>query len=65
VLDCALERGGRSIDAMWFGPDPLPAVGELAARYGRRTGRGVHFTETSVRYLWLDRARRAGGATAN
>jgi hypothetical protein len=59
VLGRALEQGGRSIDAVWFGPDRLPAAEELAARYGDRTGRGVHFTEASVRYLWLDRARRA------
>ena len=64
VLGRALEQGGRSIDAVWFGPDRLPAVEELAARYGDRTGQGVHFTETSVRYLWLDRARRAGRAAA-
>ena len=65
VLSRALEQGGRSIDAVWFGPDRLPAVEELAARYGDRTGQGVHFTETSVRYLWLDRARRARPAAAN
>ena len=43
VLGRALERGGRSIDAVWFGPDRLPAVEELAARYGDRTGLGLHF----------------------
>jgi hypothetical protein len=59
VLGRALEQGGRSLDAVWFGPDRLPSVGELAARHGDRTGQGVHFTEASVRYLWLDRARRA------
>jgi hypothetical protein len=64
VLGRALEQGGRSIDAVWFGPDRLPAVEELAARSGDRSGQGVHFTETSVRYLWLDRARRAGRAAA-
>jgi hypothetical protein len=64
VLGRALQQGGWSIDAVWFGPDRLPAVEELAARYGDRTGQGVHFTETSVRYLWLDRARRAGRAAA-
>jgi hypothetical protein len=64
VLGRALEQGGRSIDAVWFGLDRLPAVEELAARYGDRTGLGLHFTEMSVRYLWLDRARRAGGAVA-
>jgi hypothetical protein len=65
VLSRALEHGGRSIDAVWFGPERLPAVEELAARYGNRTGQGVHFTETSVRYLWLDRARRARRAAAS
>ncbi len=69
VLGRALEQGGRSIDAVWFGPDRLPAVEELAARYGDPAGQGVHFTETSVRYLWLDRAQGAGrtgaGAVVN
>ncbi len=58
VLGRALEQGGRSIDAVWFGPDRLPDVEELAARYGDPTGQGLHFTETSVRYLWLDRRGR-------
>jgi hypothetical protein len=49
VLSRALEQGGRSVDAVWFRPDPLPSIGELAARHGGRTGQGVHFTETSVR----------------
>jgi hypothetical protein len=59
VLSRALEQGGRSIDAVWFWPDRRPPVGELAALYGDQTGHGVHFSEASVRYLWLDRARRA------
>jgi hypothetical protein len=59
VLGRALARGGRSTDALWFGPEPLPPVGELAARYGDQTGHGVHYSEASVRYLWLDRAQRA------
>jgi hypothetical protein len=54
VLGRAWAQGGWSIDAVWFGPDRLPAVEELAARYGDQTGQGVHFTETSVRYLWLE-----------
>jgi hypothetical protein len=65
VLGRALEQGGRSIDAIWFGPDRLPAVEELAARPGDRNGQGVHFTETSVRYLWLDRGGRPDPATDN
>jgi hypothetical protein len=40
VLSRALARGGRSIDAVWFGLDRLPAVGGLAARYGDRAEQG-------------------------
>jgi hypothetical protein len=58
VLGRALDQGGRSIDAVWFGPDRLPAVEELAARYGDPAGQGLHFTEASIRYLWLDRGGR-------
>ena len=64
VLSRALAQGGRSIDAVWFGLDRLPAVGGLAARYGDRAEQGLPFTEASVRYLWLDRARRVGHAGA-
>jgi hypothetical protein len=53
VLSRALALGGRSIDAVWFGLDRLPPIGELAARYGDRAGQGLHFTEASVRYLTL------------
>ena len=59
VLGRALEQGGRSLDTVWFGSEQRPPVGELAAQYGDRSGQGVHFTEVSLRYLWLDRARRA------
>ena len=65
VLGRALAQGGRSVDAIWFGPGRLPAVEELAVRSGDPAGQGLHFTEASVRYLWLDRARRAGRAVAN
>jgi hypothetical protein len=59
VLGRALAQGGRSTDALWFGPDRLPSVAELAARHGDGGGQGVHFSADSVRYLWLDRAQRA------
>src|SRR5690348_5818895 len=53
------ERGraaGRPGDyELWFGPGPLPAPDELAARYGDPAGLGVHPGPESVRYLWLDR----------
>jgi hypothetical protein len=59
VFGRALAHGAQSADALWFGPGPLPPVGELAARHGHQTGQGVHFSADSVRYLWLDRARHS------
>jgi hypothetical protein len=59
VLDRALAHGLRADDALWFADlDPLPGPAELAARYGDAGGLGVHPGPESVRYLWLDRARR-------
>ena len=59
VLDRAFAHGARGDDALWFaGLDPLPGPAELAARYGDATGLGLHPGPDSVRYLWLDRARR-------
>jgi hypothetical protein len=59
VLGRALAHGLRADDALWFaGLDPLPGPAELAARYGDATGLGLHPDPESVRYLWLDRARR-------
>jgi len=59
VLGRALERGRERDDELWFGPGPLPAPDELAARYGAAAGLGVHMDPESARYLWLDRAGRA------
>ena len=58
VLGRALAYGRQPDDELWFGPGPLPAPDELAARYGDAAGLGVHLYPGSVRYLWLDRARR-------
>jgi hypothetical protein len=59
VLHRALAHGLRADDALWFADlDPLPGPAELAARYGDAGGLGVHPGPESVRYLWLDRARR-------
>ena len=60
VLGRALTEGRQRDDALWFGPGALPAPDELAARYGDPAGLGVHMGPESVRYLWLDRADRAG-----
>jgi hypothetical protein len=61
VLGRALDHGRQPDDALWFGPGPLPGPAELATRYGDAAGQGVHLAPESVRYLWLDRARRPPG----
>ena len=60
VLGRAVADGRRPDDVLWFGPEPLPEPAELAARSGDATGLRVHPGPESVRYLWLDRARRTG-----
>jgi hypothetical protein len=60
VLGRALAHGRERDDALWFGPGPLPAPDELAARLGDTAGLGVHMGPESARYLWLDRAGRPG-----
>jgi hypothetical protein len=64
TLTGALEQGGRSLEALWFGPDPLPSTAELAARHRDPDGQGVHFSADSVRSLWLDRAQPARRTTS-
>jgi hypothetical protein len=64
ALTGALKQGGRSLEALWFDPDLLPAVAELAARHGDPAGQGLHFSADSVRSLWLDRAQPARPTTA-
>jgi hypothetical protein len=59
VFGRALAADGQPADALWFDLDPLPGVAELAAQHGDPHGQAVHFTATSVRYRWLDRAQRA------
>jgi hypothetical protein len=63
ALAAALKQGGRSFEGLWFGPDPLPSIAELAARHGDPEGQGVHFSADSVRSLWLDRAQPAPRTT--
>ena len=64
VLGRALAHGRQRDYELWFGPGPLPAPDELAARYGDPAGLGVHPGPESVRYLWLDRWRRRAGLGA-
>jgi hypothetical protein len=63
VLTGALQQGGRSLEALWLGPNPAPPIAELAARHGDPEGQGVHFSADSVRSLWLDRAQPARRTT--
>jgi hypothetical protein len=55
VLGRALAAGRRPDEALWFG-DALPTAAELATRWGDPAGLGIHPSERSLRYLWLDRA---------
>jgi hypothetical protein len=59
VLGRALAVGGRPAEAPWFNLDPLPPVAELAIQHGDVHSQSLHFTATSVRSLWLDRALQA------
>ena len=59
VLARALASSGQPYDELRFDLDPVPGVADLAARHGDSSGKAVHFTATSARYLWLDRAQRA------
>lgn len=61
VLGRTLAHGRQRDDELWFGPGPLPAPDELAARHGDAAGQAVHLWPESVRYLWLDRAQRQAG----
>jgi hypothetical protein len=65
VTSWPLAQGRQSDDELWFGPGPLPAPDELAARYGDAGGLGVHLHPQSVRYLWLDRAIAPRGGPVN
>jgi hypothetical protein len=58
-LHNALQQGARPYDWLWFSLDPVPAVPELAARYGDAQGQRVHFSAESLRYRWLDQAQQA------
>jgi hypothetical protein len=57
VLERALSAMDWSMDEVWFHPEELLPIAD-AARFGDPAGTGIHFSADSVRYLWLDRARR-------
>ena len=62
VFASALAAAARSVDEIWFERDHLLPVAE-AARHGNPDGGGIHFSADSVRFLWLDRARRSDASS--
>ena len=59
VLSRAVADGAWSYDELWFTPEQLLPVRDLATRFGDAAGSHVHFGFDSIRYWWLDCARRA------
>jgi len=60
VLGRAVADGAWSWDELWFEPQQLLPVQELATRFGDAAGQRVHLGPNSIRYWWLDCARRTG-----
>jgi hypothetical protein len=59
VLKRAVADGACSHEELWFTPEQLLPVEEVAARFGDQQSQRINDAE-SVRYWWLDCARRAG-----
>jgi hypothetical protein len=60
VLNRALADGACSHEELWFTPEQLLPVQEVAARFGDAQGQRIHIGPDSIRHWWLDCARRAG-----
>jgi hypothetical protein len=58
TLRAALTDDSGSEDALWFDLDPIPAVRELAERYGDTEGDRIHLWAESLRRRWLDLAQQ-------
>ncbi len=63
VLDRAVADGVSSHDELWFPGEQLLPVQELAARFGDAQGQRIHDHSVSIRYWWLECARRAPRTT--
>lgn len=59
VLSRAVADGACSRDDLWFTPEQLLPVQELAACFGDAQSQRIH-EALSLRHWWLDCARRAG-----
>ena len=59
VLSRAMADGPSSDDELWFPGEQLPPVQELAARFGDAQSQRIHGGPVSIRYWWMECARRA------
>ena len=60
VLNRAVADGASSDDEIWFTQEQLLPVQELAERFGQPHSHRIHGHSVSIRYWWLECARRAG-----
>jgi hypothetical protein len=64
VLSRAVADGPCSSDEIWLTQKQVVPVKELAARFGHVNGLRIYSGPTSIRYWWLECARRAGPAAS-
>jgi hypothetical protein len=58
VLSRAVADSPSSEDELWFTPDQLLPVQQLAARFGEPHSQRIHMHAVSIRRWWLECARR-------
>jgi hypothetical protein len=59
VLSRAVAAGESSYDEIWFPGERVLPVQELAANFGDAQSQRIHMYRGSIRYWWMDCARRA------
>jgi hypothetical protein len=59
VLSRAVAAGESSYDEIWFPGERVLPVQELAADFGDAQSQRIHMYHGSIRYWWMDCARRA------
>jgi sulfatase maturation enzyme AslB (radical SAM superfamily) len=62
VLSRAMADGPRSADEIWLTGEQQASIWELAARFGQQKSQRIHPHAASIRYWWVECARRAGSA---
>jgi len=62
IFEKAVKAGAWPQEKLVFPDDQIPAVSELASRWGNPKGQKIHMTAASMRLRWLDQAlAREGG----